>query len=166
MSIGERRTFIVKAVYPVDTGTFVITAENEEVFGIFDLVREEEADGFQRLFPSVYIVSEEQIVCFWRKPSVLEESQEVVVLAVNVTWRRRRRDVLMMNGRPERRTRQSDIPQILMGASSSSRMGWLMKISLAFVHRYLISYSANWTGFPGRLPRTGGRKIACQHTNT
>lgn len=29
-----------------------------------------------------------------------------------------------------------------------------MKISLAFVHRYLISYSANWTGLPGRLPRT------------
>ena len=31
-----------------------------------------------------------------------------------------------------------------------------MKISRAFVHRYLISYSANWTGLPGRLPRTEG----------
>ena len=29
-----------------------------------------------------------------------------------------------------------------------------MKISLAFVHKYLISYSCNWTGFPGRFPRT------------
>ena len=46
------------------------------------------------------------------------------------------------------------LPQILIGASSSSRIGWLMKISLAFVHKYLISYSASWTGFPGRLPRT------------
>ena len=34
-------------------------------------------------------------------------------------------------------------PQILIGASSSSRIGWLMKISLAFVHKYLISYSAS-----------------------
>jgi len=29
-----------------------------------------------------------------------------------------------------------------------------MKISRAFVHRNLISYSASWTCFPGRLPRT------------
>lgn len=48
----------------------------------------------------------------------------------------------------------SHIPHILMGASSSSRMGWLIKISLAFVHRYFISYSCSCTGFPGRLPRT------------
>jgi hypothetical protein len=33
-----------------------------------------------------------------------------------------------------------------------------MKISLAFVHKYLISYSASWTGFPGRLPRTMNQK--------
>ena len=47
-------------------------------------------------------------------------------------------------------------PQIFMGASSSSKMGWLMKISRAFVQRYLISYSWSCTGFPGRLPRTRG----------
>ena len=33
-------------------------------------------------------------------------------------------------------------------------MGWLMNISRAFVHRYLISYSCSWTGFPGLFPRT------------
>jgi hypothetical protein len=32
-------------------------------------------------------------------------------------------------------------PQILMGASNSSKMGWLMNSSRAFVQRYLISYS-------------------------
>ena len=56
-----------------------------------------------------------------------------------------------------------------MGASNSSRMGWLMKISRAFVHRYFISYSWSWTGFPGRLPRTGrgchvNTTISEQHT--
>lgn len=47
-----------------------------------------------------------------------------------------------------------DEPQILMGASSSNKIGWFMKISRAFVQRYLISYSCSCTGLPGRLPRT------------
>lgn len=34
-----------------------------------------------------------------------------------------------------------------------------MKISRAFVQRYLISYSCSWTGFPGRLPRTAAVSI-------
>ena len=33
-------------------------------------------------------------------------------------------------------------------------MGWLMKISRAFVHKYRISVSSSWTGFPGLFPRT------------
>lgn len=45
-------------------------------------------------------------------------------------------------------------PHIFIGASSSRRTGWLIKISRAFVQRYLISYSCSWTGFPGRFPRT------------
>jgi hypothetical protein len=47
------------------------------------------------------------------------------------------------------------LPHIFRGASSSRRMGWLMKISRAFVQRNRISYSASWTCLPGRLPRTG-----------
>ena len=35
---GGKRTFVVKTIYPVDTGTFMIASEDEEVFGIFDLV--------------------------------------------------------------------------------------------------------------------------------
>src|ERR1700722_1204147 len=34
-------------------------------------------------------------------------------------------------------------PQILMGASNSSKIGWFMKSSRALVHRYLISYSCS-----------------------
>lgn len=49
-------------------------------------------------------------------------------------------------------------PQILMGASNSNRIGWFMKISRAFVQRYLISYSCNCTGLPGRFPRTAEKK--------
>lgn len=57
-----------------------------------------------------------------------------------------------------RRKGRSGLPQILMGASSSSRIGWLMKISRALVHRNLISYSSSWTCLPGRLPRTAGAR--------
>jgi hypothetical protein len=32
-------TFIVESVYTVDGGAFVVSAQNEKVFGIFDLVR-------------------------------------------------------------------------------------------------------------------------------
>ena len=45
-------------------------------------------------------------------------------------------------------------PQILRGASSSSRIGWLRKSSLDLRHRPLISVSVNWTFLPGRDPRT------------
>lgn len=45
-------------------------------------------------------------------------------------------------------------PQILRGASSSSRMGWLRKISLDLMQRPRTSASDIWTIFPGRHPRT------------
>lgn len=35
-------TFVVEAVYAVDGGALVVSAEDEEVFGVFDLVGEEE----------------------------------------------------------------------------------------------------------------------------
>lgn len=53
----------------------------------------------------------------------------------------------------ERRVRHW--PQIFRGASSSSRMGWLRKISLDLIQRPRTSASVIWTIFPGRLPRTG-----------
>lgn len=47
-------------------------------------------------------------------------------------------------------------PQILRGASSSRRMGWLKKISRDLRHRPRISFSVSCTFFPGREPCTGG----------
>ena len=41
-----------KNALPVDTGALVVAAQQEEVAGIFDLVGENEADGFQGAFPS------------------------------------------------------------------------------------------------------------------
>ena len=51
-------------------------------------------------------------------------------------------------------------PQILRGASSSRRMGWLKKISLDFIHSPRISASVSWTFFPGLEPRTERQETA------
>ena len=63
----------------------MVPSENEEILRVFDLVREEQAYGFQRLLPSVYVVSEEEIVGLGWKSSVFEEAEEVVVLTVYIS---------------------------------------------------------------------------------
>lgn len=50
-------TLVVKAVYPVDTRTLVVPPQNKEVFGVFDLVRKEEADRLKRLLATVDIIA-------------------------------------------------------------------------------------------------------------
>jgi len=37
-------TFVVESVYSVNASTFVVSAENEEIFGVFDLIGEQKAD--------------------------------------------------------------------------------------------------------------------------
>ena len=80
----QGRTFVIKTVYPVNTRTFMVASENEEIFRVFDLVSEKEANGLQRLLPSVNVVAQEEIIGFRRKPAVLKESQKVVILAMNI----------------------------------------------------------------------------------
>lgn len=63
----------------------MIAAENEEVLWVLDLVCEQQADSFQRLFSSVYIVAEEEVVGLGREATVFEKSEKIVVLTVDVT---------------------------------------------------------------------------------
>ena len=76
---------IVKSVYTVDRGAFVVSTKNEEILGVFDLVCEKEAYSFKGLLPSIYVVTEEKIIRFWWEAAVLEEAEEVVVLAVDIS---------------------------------------------------------------------------------
>ncbi len=78
-------TFIVKAVDSVDAGTFVISSEQEEILWIFDLVGKQQTDSFQRLFSSVDVISQKQVVTLGRETSVFEQPQQVVVLPVDVS---------------------------------------------------------------------------------
>lgn len=50
----------------------MVPPEQEEVFWVFDLVGEQQADGLQRLLPSVHVIPQEQVVGLWREASILE----------------------------------------------------------------------------------------------
>lgn len=47
MRLFVRLTLVVETIDSVDTGTLVITPEDEEVFRVFNLVCEQKADGLQ-----------------------------------------------------------------------------------------------------------------------
>jgi hypothetical protein len=90
-------TLIVETVNSVDAGLFVVSSQQEEVLGIENLVRKKQADGFNRILPTIHVVSQEQVVISRRVSSVMfgvsaiviihnfEESQQIVVLPVDVT---------------------------------------------------------------------------------
>lgn len=76
---------VVEAVNAVDRGALVVAAQDEEVFGVLDLVCEQQADGLERLLATVYVVAEEEVVGLWWETAILEETEQVVVLAVDIT---------------------------------------------------------------------------------
>ena len=62
----------------------MVAAQDEEVFGIPDLVGEEKADGLQRLFASVDVVSQEQVIGFRRESTIFKQTEEIVILTMDI----------------------------------------------------------------------------------
>lgn len=52
----------------------MVTAENEEVFRVLDLVGQQEADGLERLLSSIDVITKEEVVCLGGETAVLEEA--------------------------------------------------------------------------------------------
>lgn len=63
----------------------MVTAQNEEVLWVLDLVCQKKADGLEGLLATIDVITEEEVVCFRRETTVLEQAQKVVVLSVDVT---------------------------------------------------------------------------------
>ena len=63
----------------------MVATQDEEIFWILYFVGKKKADSFQRLLAPIDIVTEEQVVCFGRKSAILEQSQQVIILAMNIT---------------------------------------------------------------------------------
>lgn len=62
----------------------MVATEEEKVLRVLDLVGQEETDRLQRLLTPVDIVAQEEVVGLGGKAAVLEETEEVIVLAVDV----------------------------------------------------------------------------------
>ena len=63
----------------------MVSAQKEEVLGILDFVSEEEADGLEGLLSAVDVVTEEKIVGIGRKSSILKQSEQVIILTMDIT---------------------------------------------------------------------------------
>jgi hypothetical protein len=63
----KRYTYI-----PVDRGAFMVAAEHEEIFRVFDFIREQQAYAFQALRTTIHVVAQEKIVGFRGEPSILK----------------------------------------------------------------------------------------------
>lgn len=63
----------------------MVSTQNKEVLGVLDLVCQQQTDGLQRLFASVDIVAEKEVVGLWWEAAVLKQPQQVVVLPVDVS---------------------------------------------------------------------------------
>lgn len=64
----------------------MVSSQQKEIFWVFDLVRQQQADGLQGLLASVYIVAEEQVVALWWEATIFKKPEQVIVLPVDITW--------------------------------------------------------------------------------
>lgn len=86
LDVEPSLALVVEAVDPVYARALVVASQQEKVLWIFDFVGEQQTNGLQRLLAPVHVVAQEQVVGLWRESSVLEQSQQVCVLPVNVAW--------------------------------------------------------------------------------
>jgi hypothetical protein len=63
----------------------VVAPEHEEVFRVLELVSHAERHRFDRLFATVDVVAQEEVVGIWREPCKLKQPQHVVVLPMHVS---------------------------------------------------------------------------------
>lgn len=75
---------VVETVDAVDRGALMVATEDEEVLGVLDLVGQQETDGLEGLLATVNVVTEEEIVRLWWEATVFEETEEIIVLAVDI----------------------------------------------------------------------------------
>ena len=79
----------------------MVAPEQEEVLRVFDLVGQQQADGLQRLLPSVHVVAQKQIVGLRGEAAIFKEPQQVCVLSMDITWEGE--EAVMCQGRSSRR---------------------------------------------------------------
>jgi len=77
-------TLVIEPVNAVNGGALVISSKDEEIFGVFDLIRQKEANGLERLLPTVHVIPQEDVIGLGGESAVLKKTEEVIVLPVNI----------------------------------------------------------------------------------
>ena len=80
---------VIEAVNAIDRGALVVAAQQEKVLWVLYFVGQKEADCLERLLSSINVVTQEQIVGVWREPTVLKETEQVVVLSMYIAYLRK-----------------------------------------------------------------------------
>mmetsp|Transcript_5816 Transcript_5816/g.12256 ORF Transcript_5816/g.12256 Transcript_5816/m.12256 type:complete len:204 (+) Transcript_5816:632-1243(+) len=75
---------IVEAVDTIDGGALVVSTEDKEILGVLDFVSQQETNGFETLFSTVHVISQENVIGFRRKSSVFKQTKQIVVLSVDI----------------------------------------------------------------------------------
>lgn len=76
---------IIKAIDPIDGGTLVVSTQYEEIFGVLDLVRQQQTDRLETLLATVHVVAQKDVIGLGREAAVFKETQQIIVLSVDVT---------------------------------------------------------------------------------
>jgi hypothetical protein len=85
LDVVSSLALIVEPINSVDGRALVVSSQKEEVLWELDFVSQQKADGLEALLSSVDVVSQEEVVSFRRESSVLEQSQKIEVLSVDIT---------------------------------------------------------------------------------
>lgn len=67
----------------------MVSPQQKEVLWVFDFVGQQKTNGLQRLLPPVHIVSQKQVVALWREAPILEQPKQVIVLPMDVAYKKR-----------------------------------------------------------------------------
>jgi hypothetical protein len=85
LNVVPSLALVVETINAVDRGTLMVAAQDEEVLGVFDLVRKEQADGLERLLATVHVVAKEEVVGLWWEAAILKQTEQIIVLAVDIS---------------------------------------------------------------------------------
>ena len=78
---------------PVDLGNIlalVVAPQHKHFVGVLYFVREQQANGLDALLPPVDVIAQKQILGLGRRPCVIEKSQQVKVLPMDICANRNR----------------------------------------------------------------------------
>jgi len=66
----------------------MVAPKQEKILRILNLVAQEQSDRFNGLFAAVNVITKEQVVRLRWETTILKDSQQVVVLAMHITYQK------------------------------------------------------------------------------